>query len=602
MKFEGEVIVNIDPVLKLALSIHNNPGVYALLLGSGISRSAGIPTGWEILLELIRKLAAMEGENALPNEVTWYKNRFGKEPDYSDLLDALTSTPVERKTLLQPYFEPNEEEREKGLKMPTPAHHAIAEFVKMGYVRVILTTNFDRLLEKSLEEVGIIPDVIASDDALNGAMPYVHSRCYLVKLHGDYLDTRIKNTKEELENYSESINRLLDRILDEFGLIICGWSGEWDVALRNAILRSPNRRFPTYWLAKGELTEQAKIITQHRHAEVISIESADKFFESLLDSIKSLRQLNRPHPISTAVAVETVKRYIVEKSYRIKLHDLIREETEHVYNQISSERFNPNVMPTKETFQQRLKEYEAVSEKLLAMLAALGYYDTGDNAELITEAIERLYKIPFTSGYDAYIELHRYPALLFMYAVGICALASKNYRNLYAVLVAPKHYDIRNNITENVLEKLNTGYIFGANYTDKWLYPSDKRYYTPASNYLYDFLHSVIKNYISDDDKYDLYFDIFEYILSLAYFDIRLKSISDLDWAPVGRFIRRYVKRNLFEINEKECTPLEEFFLRGLKLGENWELICEGFFDGSIERFKEIFERHQKIMSTVRLR
>ena len=32
----------IDPMLSLAMSMHANPGVYALLLGSGVSRSAGI--------------------------------------------------------------------------------------------------------------------------------------------------------------------------------------------------------------------------------------------------------------------------------------------------------------------------------------------------------------------------------------------------------------------------------------------------------------------------------------------------------------------------------------------------------------------------------
>ncbi len=34
----------IDPVLSLAVSMHAQKGVYALLLGSGISRSAGVPT------------------------------------------------------------------------------------------------------------------------------------------------------------------------------------------------------------------------------------------------------------------------------------------------------------------------------------------------------------------------------------------------------------------------------------------------------------------------------------------------------------------------------------------------------------------------------
>ena len=77
-----------------------------------------------------------------------------------------------------------------------------------------------------------------SKDALAGAEPLTHSRCYVLKLHGDYKDARILNTDQELSAYPESYNGLLDRIFDEHGLIICGWSGEWDHALRAAFLRA----------------------------------------------------------------------------------------------------------------------------------------------------------------------------------------------------------------------------------------------------------------------------------------------------------------------------------------------------------------------------
>ena len=45
-------------MLPLAFSVRSGPGVYAVLLGSGISRAADIPTGWEVTLDLIAKLAA----------------------------------------------------------------------------------------------------------------------------------------------------------------------------------------------------------------------------------------------------------------------------------------------------------------------------------------------------------------------------------------------------------------------------------------------------------------------------------------------------------------------------------------------------------------
>ena len=56
----------IDPILSLAFSIQSNRGVYALLLGSGVSRAAEIPTGWEITLDLVRKLARSCGEECEP--------------------------------------------------------------------------------------------------------------------------------------------------------------------------------------------------------------------------------------------------------------------------------------------------------------------------------------------------------------------------------------------------------------------------------------------------------------------------------------------------------------------------------------------------------
>lgn len=48
------------PVIPLAVSMHANRGVYALLLGSGVSRAAEIPTGWDVTLDLIRKVGRRE--------------------------------------------------------------------------------------------------------------------------------------------------------------------------------------------------------------------------------------------------------------------------------------------------------------------------------------------------------------------------------------------------------------------------------------------------------------------------------------------------------------------------------------------------------------
>ncbi|MGD0954189.1 MAG: hypothetical protein ABR985_17670 [Methanotrichaceae archaeon] len=194
------------------------------------------------------------------------------------------------------------------------------------------------------------------------------------------------------------MNELLDDVFDDFGLIVCGWSSESDIALKNAILRCPNRRFTTFWLSKGELNESAKEIINQRRAEVIAIDSADQAFCELREKVNALRELQQVHPISTDVAISTVKRYIVDPRHRIRLHDLIQKEVEKSYMELNSDKFDVNVNLTKELFQERMQKYEQTIERLAAMAAALSYHGTGENAYLLTKGIEKLAHDPRRSG------------------------------------------------------------------------------------------------------------------------------------------------------------------------------------------------------------
>ncbi|MBW2161433.1 MAG: hypothetical protein JRH14_15955 [Deltaproteobacteria bacterium] len=47
----------IEPTVSLALTLESNPGVYACMLGSGVSATSGIPTGWGIVVDVIKRVA-----------------------------------------------------------------------------------------------------------------------------------------------------------------------------------------------------------------------------------------------------------------------------------------------------------------------------------------------------------------------------------------------------------------------------------------------------------------------------------------------------------------------------------------------------------------
>ncbi len=149
----------IDPSTALAFSVFENRGVFALLIGSGVSRVAQIPTGWEVVLGLTRWVAALEG---VLDQVDWaasHQERFGEPPNYSKLLDALAQTAEERRSILHAIIEPSAEDLAEGRRTPTRAHRAIARLVRDGFLRVIITTNFDRLLETALQLRPAVPTV-----------------------------------------------------------------------------------------------------------------------------------------------------------------------------------------------------------------------------------------------------------------------------------------------------------------------------------------------------------------------------------------------------------------------------------------------------------
>lgn len=533
----------IDPLLSLAFGMQSNRGVYALLLGSGVSRAAQIPTGWEIVLDLVGKLAHMQGEECPPDPAAWYRTKFGDEPDYSKLLDAVAKSPVERQQLLATYFEPNEEEREQGWKLPTCAHRAIAKLVSGGYVRVILTTNFDRLIERAIEDEGITPAVISTPDATEGALPVVHQKCCVIKLHGDYLDTRIKNTPEELASYDTRVNHLLDRVLDEFGCVFCGWSAQWDEALCAAIDRCNNRRFTTYWAARGKLGDRAERLVKSRAGVLLTIKDADTFFTDLSEKVTSLEEMQRPHPLSVAAAAATVKRLLADPKHIIRLHDLVREETERACASLQVT-FSAllGAGDQKEKFQRAVSEFSLRLKSLRVVCMYGAYWGKPEHQSIFPPAIQRLTAEPGEGRAGAHLQdsLRVIPSLILLYTTGIAALANNNIEMLCAFLKQPT--TMVNGERRPFLTSVDW-YRVG-----EWfkLLHTHERDHFPASEWLFIECREIVRPLIADDSDYDRLFDLFEFVRSLAHIDLDrgglVKADAEDAYGPPGRFVWKYAQ------------------------------------------------------------
>ena len=252
------------------------------------------------------------------------------------MIELVSKNTDERQSILKEYIEGDHESPRR----PTQAHLAIARLVKECKIKVLITTNFDRLLEFALSAEGINPQIIDSDDKIKGAKPIAQSDCTLVKLNRDYLDTRIKNTIKELEKYSSKLNKYLDRILDEHGLIVVGWSGDWDTALHGAILRAPNRRYSLYWAAyQGDIGGKGKGLVEHRDGRVIDIESADRFFQEIGEKVRGLDRLKSQHPYSVNIALGLAKKYCRDDQYAMEWAELLNAELSKVHEYVTNPDF-----------------------------------------------------------------------------------------------------------------------------------------------------------------------------------------------------------------------------------------------------------------------
>lgn len=575
----------IDPMVSLAFAVYSNKGAYALLLGSGISRASGIPTGWEVVLDLIRKVATLEGEDCEPDPEAWFRKKHGSEAEYSNLLDAIAKSPTERQQLLRGYFEPTEDERGQGLKLPSAAHKAIAKLVAAGFLRVIITTNFDKLTEKALEEEGVAPTVISTTDQLTGALPLVHSGATVIKLHGDYLDTRIKNTATELATYDPEVNKLLDRVLDEYGLIVCGWSGEWDTALRQAIERCLSRRFSTFWTATTELSEQAVSLAQNRKAEILKIQGADSFFPSLLEKVTALADISAPHPLSAKIAVATVKKYLVDPAFRIRLRDLVHDETEQLYGELRNLDFCAGMDGNAvKPIGDQARTYEALTETLQAILVTGCYWGDQEHAKLWVGVMERIAQSP-TNARGSYFPL--FPALFIFYSAGLAAIAAENYEVLAVLLTKPVLQV--NDESRPLVQFLYPSKI--ANQNSAQCLPGMDRHHTPMSDYLHERLPSSLKDFLLDEKNFDRAFNRLEYLISLVFCDLRLKAGGRV-WGPLGRF----GWQGCYGGQKPICVIFDEEIA---VQGSEWPPLRAGLFDGSIERLKEVKTAFDTFLGTL---
>lgn len=566
--------MNSSILTTLAFSIYSNKGAYALFLGAGVSKTAGLPSGWDIVTDLLKKLAAQNHVSDGKNLEEWFREKYGCSVGYSSVLQELAKTQTERVGLMKPYFEPVGKERPK----PTKAHYAIAKLAKNGYLKVILTTNFDRLLETALEEEGITPQVIRFDDDIKGATPLVHSDLTVVKINGDYLDCRFRNTDDELESYSAEMSEYLRRIFDDFGLITCGWSTQWDRGLVNIIRSSDNFRYVSYFSYVGELPDGLRDIAQYRKGNTVPIENADSFFSELYERVEALARCDSDHPLTKDIAVARIKKYIADPNGLIQYTDLFEQEAQAAYEKIAKES-NYGYL-NKDTFAKFNELHFDAIEKLIPMCITAVRWAKPEHEDAIVNTITRLSSgLPeILSSTDDAKKLQKLASLYLMYVIGISCIIYEKYSLLDKIFHIKVYTEYGK---EFLIEQVNCD-LWTNDVINQALYGGTNYYYS-FSKFIETRLKPIFAHLFIDPKDYECIFDVFEYFLGINYYQIVCRFHGTY-WIPMGKFAGEQAEqRQVIDPN----NTFNAFFTAASTEEQKWPPIKQGMFNGDYSVYKE---------------
>ena len=250
-----------------------------------------------------------------------------------------------------------------------------------------------------------------------------HTSATVVKLHGDYKDLGTRNTPSELSQYPSEWTTLLGQVFDEYGLIIAGWSADWDTALVTTLEASASRRYPLYWDSRSSKGDTAQRLLVNRTGHIIHGADADELFTDLLGSVEALERLAEP-PLTTAMALARLKRYLPDPVRRIDLHDLVMGSADAVADAIAEQPLMVSQIDGV-TIQAIYETHLESATPLVNLLVAGAWHDPdGTHDQLWIDALQRLVDAgtaPLSSVTQGLDDTRLVPALLALSAVGVVA-------------------------------------------------------------------------------------------------------------------------------------------------------------------------------------
>jgi NAD-dependent SIR2 family protein deacetylase len=266
-----------NPIVKLIANALPGDKKYILFAGAGVSKDAGIPTVWDLMLKTAALLYFADNPNkkndsGLDLEKWFVKSKYA-QMEYSELMELIYSKNPDQQDFLKKSLD-NHEIGE--------SHKGIAELARRGIIRTIITTNFDHYIEKALEERGLEVQVISTEDDLRNSEPLIQCKSVRIyKPHGNLGCGKLKNTPKDLELLSQLMEEELIRVMSEHGVIVLGYSGR-DKGIRQVFEKRNYNYYPLFWVDPQRPEKTMEKILKKNDYIYIQCTGAGKFINEFI--------------------------------------------------------------------------------------------------------------------------------------------------------------------------------------------------------------------------------------------------------------------------------------------------------------------------------
>lgn len=271
--------------------------------------------------------------------------------------------------------------------------------------------------------------------------------------------------------------------------------------------------------------------------------------------------------------VDKAKSLVANPLDKIRLYDLVVQETRQVLSAVSSDIFTVQGQWSEQEFANRIIKYNEAVADLRAVQMLLGFWAADVHRDSVTLPAKRLAEqVTLTSGLSVWLGLRWYPVLVLTYCCGLGAVAARNYANLCSLLRAEIPDQRERQATTSVVQAMFADFSeIGSAF--KTL-PGHERQFVPVSEYLYKELQPVADDVLFLGTNYETQFDRTELLIALEC------ASSSGGWGPVGRFGWKHKSRRGL------ASPLDALIAEAEAAGDSWEPIKGGLFQGSLDTFR----------------